>query len=200
MFDSRIRVLGLVCCSALLLIWGRAAYLQLALGPWHRTVLSEAELRVRSIPAPRGSIRTDDATVLATDRCDADLCVYYRYLERPLDDASLTEQARTRLSRRARRNPARVEQIKQELRDEIDSMWQALAALTGTEETELDRRARLVQQRVERVVESVNRRVREHRARRAPTADPSVTAASGRSVLEWLAGHQTRQPHRSRKR
>jgi penicillin-binding protein 2 len=207
MIQFRVRLLRLVCCAALLIVWGRVAYLQLALGPWRRIVLSEAEVRVRSIPAPRGSIVALDGTVLARDRCDADLSVHFRYLERPLNDAWLTAQARARLSNRERRNPVQVEQAKEQLYSEVQAMWQSLAELTGAELVDLDRRARRVQQRVARIADSVNRRRRERSGGQAPddvahstpaplgsseppTSEFRSNGFSWRRMLEWL----TEQP------
>jgi penicillin-binding protein 2 len=161
MFANRIRILRLFILAALAVVWGRIAYLQLALGPWHRATYADGEVRTRLIPAPRGTIRAADGTELARDRCDADLAVHYRYLERPIDEQWLDRQARASLTRRERRDPARVEQARSELKTEIESMWRGLAELTDTPEPELDRRAAAVQRRVERIVESVNRRRRE---------------------------------------
>lgn len=161
MFFNRIRLLRLIVFAALTIVWGRIAFLQLALGPWHRAIQADGEVRTRLIPAPRGTIRAADGTELARDRCDADLAVHYRYLERPIDEDWLARQARAQLTRRERRDPARVEQATEDLKREIEDMWLALAALTGTPDQELDRRAAVVQRRVERIVESVNRRRRE---------------------------------------
>jgi penicillin-binding protein 2 len=146
---------------ALAAIFGRVVHLQLGLGPWYRVTMAEFDVRTRAIRAPRGCIRAGDGTVLAIDRCDADLSVHYRYLERPLDEAWLERQARARLSRRDRRDAARVAQAVEELRHDILTMWQSLSQLTGVPVGELDRRAGNIQSRVERIAQSVNRRRRE---------------------------------------
>jgi penicillin-binding protein 2 len=161
MFIDRVRGLGLVFIVALVVIFGRVVHLQLGLGPWHRATMAEGDVQTRPIRAPRGSIFASDGSLLAADRCDADLTVHYRYLERPLDDAWLERQAAERLSRRDRRDPEVVARVKNEIRDEIQGMWQALAGLTDVPLAELDRRASVAQRRVERIVQSVNRRRRE---------------------------------------
>jgi len=200
MSSFRIRFIGLIFSVALLVVWGRVAYLQLALGPWHRATMADAEVRTRLIPAPRGTIRAADGTVLARDRCDADLAVHFRFLERPVDESWLEQQARARLTRRERRITERVEQAKDELRHEIESAWQALAELTATPEPTLDARARVVQHRVARIVDSVNRRRRERWEREAARNSPHVTLNDGSDeparadsnnswhrIIAWLA-------------
>lgn len=180
MFVHRIRILSWLCVAALTVVWARVAHLQLAIGPWRRATLAESETRSRPLPAPRGTIRAGD-TVLARDRCVSNLTVHYRCLERPVDDVWLTRQARSRLKRRERNDPARVADAKTELLQEVESTWQALADLAGTSPSELDRRARVVQHRVERIVDSVNRRLDGlSRAQRAAGASDAATSPVAR--------------------
>ncbi len=208
MFENRNRTVGLVIVTALVIIWGRVAYLQLALGPWYRASFVGGEVRTRQFPAPRGTIRSADGLELALDRCDADLAVHYRYLERPADESWLTRQALSRLSRRQRRDPERLKQSKQELIAEIRFMWRSVAELTDTSEEELERRAAVVQRRVERIVESVNRRQRERWEREkensqnqtgeSNTADIRLDSAnwgsSFRRLCEWLSNNPPQSP------
>src|SRR5262249_1590219 len=155
MSNHCVRILRIIFCVALVVILGRVIHLQLGLGPWYRATMAECDVRTRPIRAPRGSIMASDGTVLAIDRCDADLTVHYRYLERPLDQSWLERQARARLSRKERRDATRVAQAIEQLREEILSMWPALSELTDVPLAELDRRATSVQMRVERIVQSV---------------------------------------------
>src|SRR6185503_6744102 len=104
MFSQRVRILALIFFVPLILILARVVHLQFGLGPWHRAVMAESDVKTRLIRAPRGSIYASNGTVLAMDRCDADLSVHYRYLERPLDQAWLERTASSRLSRKERRD------------------------------------------------------------------------------------------------
>jgi penicillin-binding protein 2 len=158
MATDRVRMLGLVFFVPLVLIGARVIHLQFGLGPWHRVAMAESEVATRLIRAPRGTIYTSSGRVLATDRCDADLAVHYRYLERPIDSAWLERTARARLTRKERRDPDTVRQAIEQLHSEVAESWQALADLTGVPADELDRRAAVIQRRVERIAESVNRR------------------------------------------
>jgi penicillin-binding protein 2 len=203
MFAHRLRVLSWLCLAALAVVWARVAHLQLALGPWRRATLAERETRSRPLPAPRGTIRAG-GTVLARDRCVSNLAVHYRYLERPVDDAWLTGQARSRLRRRDRANPARVAEAKALLLHEVEATWQALGELADASLPELDERACVVQRRVERIAESVNRRLNSadrvgRSADLSAAAPPSVTRrrpgvrellsepAAWRRLTNWLA-------------
>jgi penicillin-binding protein 2 len=118
-----------------------------------------------------------NGTVLAVDRCDADLAVHYRYFERPLDSAWLERMARARLSRKERRDPERVAQAGDEFRAEILAMWQSLSDLTGIDCDELELRAGRVQRRVDRIAQSVNRRRAERWAHERARADAEWTDA-----------------------
>jgi penicillin-binding protein 2 len=183
MFTPRIRSLGLLFFVALIVILGRVIYLQLGLGPWHRAVMAESDVRTRPIRAPRGSIFASDGTLLAIDRCDADLSVHYRYLERPLNDEWLERQARAGLSRKQRRDAALVVRATDEFRNKVLAMWQELSQLTSIPLSELDRRAANTQHRVQRIAQSVNRRRwdrwEQHREQVAPPPAVSQQDRSG---------------------
>jgi penicillin-binding protein 2 len=174
MIQSRIRIIGLVCTISLLIVLTRVTYLQLGLGMYHAVQRAQPQIRVREIPALRGTIRAGDGTILAQDRCDADLAVHFRYLQQPTDRQWLESQARARLTRVERRDSERVEQEQAAIQQEIALMWRSLADLAGRDESVLRARAVAIQARVERVVQAVESRRRARDAER-PTRPPQPT-------------------------
>lgn len=170
MLGIRTRVLSLAPTICLSIVLARVAYLQLGLGEYHRAQRERPVVRVREIPALRGTIRAADGTILAIDRCDADLAIHFRYLQQPPDSAWIERQARARLRRSERRLQPLLDRERAAIQSEIDVMWRSLAELTGTAETELRSRAATVELRVRRVAAAVEARRR--------TRDTALSAAA----------------------
>ncbi|MBX3436288.1 MAG: hypothetical protein KF861_02275, partial [Planctomycetaceae bacterium] len=125
---------------------------------WQTTKVNE-----ESIPCRDGRILSADGQVLAHDRLRSDLHVHYRWLEVPVDERWLMQQALARLSRQDRRRPALVEHAKQSVLNDRDRLWERLATILNRPQAELAQARSVVQQRVERVVASVTQR-REERS------------------------------------
>jgi penicillin-binding protein 2 len=138
-------------------IGGRLAYLQVALidrftADWDRT--REVE---DVVPARAGRILTADGRILAYDEPQFDLAVHYRWLEEPVNDVWLTQQARTKLKPRDRRDTDKLAAARAVVLEEREALWSALVAETGTSREDYRTRCRQTQTRVERVYEYVSR-------------------------------------------
>lgn len=117
---------------------------------------------VRYLNAPRGSILDRNGRVLVEDRPTHDVCIRYEVLAetvagRPLPQTTRYLRAVVReLKRHARLAPEEpIEAAVADLRDQIASMWDALASLTNTPRSELMERAAAVVERVRRVRQAV---------------------------------------------
>ncbi len=169
----RLLVLFVMAVLPVVAIVGRLAHLKIALvdrftADWDRP--REVE---EPVPSHDGRILTADGRVLACDEPQFDLAVHYRWLEEPADDAWLTQQARTKLKPRDRRNRDKLAAARATVLEEREALWSALVAATGVSRDEFRTRGRDVQTRVERVYEYVSR-LQQQRESAAQPAIPTV--------------------------
>ncbi len=144
-------------------VWGEA-YLAAAVRP---------QRRVESVVAPRGRIYSADGQVLADHRQSVALAVHYRFLEDPPDAAWLRRQARARVERRYRSDPARLQQAEQEFLQWRQLQMRRLAELCGVPVEVWRDQTAAIQSRVQRIAERVNDRA----GRRLAQAEPAASAS-----------------------
>lgn len=181
----RLLVLFVAVVLPVTAIVGRLAYVQTALADrfladWDRTQETQ-----QPIPARDGRILTADGQVLACDELQFDLAVHYRWLEEPVDDAWLAQQARSRLRPADRRDRDRLAAARAAVLSDREALWSALAAATGVSRNEFRQRCRRVQTRVERVYQYVSRL----QEQRDAAVRPDTSAPAGESLWErgWHA-------------
>jgi len=157
--DSRRRMR--ICTAGflvlLLVVFGRAVQLELTQGTAFRAEAVRPIRRETSLPGVRGRILARDGTVLAEDRRVRSLAVAYRWLQQTPDPGWLRQEARRRLTRAQRRDPARVAAAENEVEADRRRLAARWAESCGISMDEWDRRARRIQTRVERIAESVRR-------------------------------------------
>ncbi|WP_166830738.1 peptidoglycan D,D-transpeptidase FtsI family protein [Thalassoroseus pseudoceratinae] len=139
----------------ILLIVVRLAYLQFAIGSDFAAPYAQTTETFEDIPTSDGRILTQDGQVLAEDTFELSLHIHYRWLEEPPNDAWLRQQALDRLDRLARRDPVLVQQAKQQVQADRETLWRRIAEETGTPIDELSQRRQAIQQRVERIATHV---------------------------------------------
>jgi penicillin-binding protein 2 len=175
----------------LLVVWCRAAQLQLGQGAAFREAVLRPIQRDKSLPPTRGRILARDGTVLACDRVVNAVAVDYRWLEDPPRQAWLEQLARKRLPKDQRRNAARLTDEIEKLRRERDDLHRRLAALCGIDLVQWQARAHRVQERVERIAADARRRQVE-----AALAAPQSQAAASWSDRFSTALHDIFEPAR----
>jgi penicillin-binding protein 2 len=170
--DSRRRLR--ICLAAfwamLLVVFVRAAQLEITSGDTFREQAAKPLVRQRIVPGVRGRILARDGAVLACDRRASALAVHYRYLEQPCNRTWLRFAARSRLKPQERRLPGRVAEEESRLLTERTELAARLANLCGLSAEQWERRARQIQSRVERIAASANRR--QEAARPAESSSP----------------------------
>ncbi len=154
----RLRWLLAFYALALLTVLGRAVQLELSDGAEFRDLASRPVEQLVPLAAERGRILARDGTVLAADREARALAIHYRYLQSPPDGRWLRRQARARLTRAERRDPAAVTAAEAALREELRGLHRRLAAMCGVGEVQWSKRTARIQRRVELLAESINRR------------------------------------------
>ncbi len=154
----RMRWLLAFYAAALVLVIGRAAQLELAHGPDFREIARAPSEVLEPVDAERGRILDRHGEVLALDYQARSLAVHYRYLQSPLDPQWLRRQARQRVPRAKRRDPAAIAAAETQLGEEIARLHQQLAAACGIRLEEWHKRAARIESRVERLASVVNRR------------------------------------------
>jgi penicillin-binding protein 2 len=166
---TRHRLRWLLAAFALLLaiVWGRAAQLELTGGEGFRRHAARPSETIVAIEPPRGRILARDGSVLAMDRPASALAVHFRYLESPPDPRWLRRQARLRLTRSARRDPAQVAAAEGRVRAELEDLHRRLAALCGITAEAWQARTDRIERRVHALAETVNRRHRERQSERS---------------------------------
>jgi penicillin-binding protein 2 len=160
--DSRSRLAWLLAAFVLTLaaIFSRAAWIEVVDGAEYRRLAAQPlERRVRIAPV-RGRILARDGSLLAHNRTAIAIQIHYRTLEQPPNAAWLNQQARSRLSAKARRDSVRVQQEADRLRVEQAELHRRLAQLCGVSIAKWNAARGRVQSRVERIADSVNRRRR----------------------------------------
>ena len=154
--------------ALLLVVWCRAAKLQIGQGAAFRAEALRPITREKPLPAPRERILARDGTVLACDRVVDAVAVDYRWLENPPRQAWLEQLARKRLPKDQRRNSARLADEVARLRRERGELHRRLAELCGIDPAHWQARARRIRERVERIAADAERR-QVAAARRAPS-------------------------------
>ncbi len=142
----------------LLLIVARTAQLQTVLARSYQQEFEMITQAAESIPSRDARIVSADGQVLAQDVAYFQVDAYYRWLESPPDPQWLRMKARSRLSRKQRRDPGLIEAAEQEVIAQRDRMWQELATLAGIDAEILTARREKIQRGVERIIASAERR------------------------------------------
>ncbi len=174
--DPRRRLWSCVVAFALLLVvvWCRAAQLQLGQGAAFRAEALRPIQREKPLLALRGRILARDGTVLACDQIVAGVAVDYRWLEDPPRQIWLEQQARKRLPKELRQSPARLAEEIEQIRRQRDDLHERLAALCGVDRADWQAQARKVQEHVERIVDDARRRQLEA-ASKVPSPQSNAT-------------------------
>jgi penicillin-binding protein 2 len=163
---------------ALVVIFLRAAQLEISDGANFRRLAGRPIEREVALAAQRGRILARDGTVLACDRKATALAVEFRSLENPPDSQWLRRKARARLSPAERRDALRVAAMESQIRDELRAMHDRLATLSGVGQPEWQRRCDRISRRVNALAERVNRdraeRLQQQSASDAPSDDASL--------------------------
>ncbi len=179
--------------GVLLVIAGRLAYLQLVLPPGLIAVFDETTETFEEIPARDGRILTADGRPLADNVESYDLLVDYRWLEEPADADWLRHQARSRLSRAERRDPAQLAAAEAAVIARREELWSSLAELTRLSPAALSTERARIQQRVEKIWQ----RVQEHRQQQWHGHSTSATEQSAPTIWGRLYHEITTPPPRN---
>ena len=187
----RLRVCLIAFVVLAVVVFARAVQLEVTGGAAFRGEAARPLVRQKSLPGVRGRILARDGTVLARDKKVLALGVHYRYLEDPPNPGWLRSMARSRLSRRERKDSGRVASEEAAVRMQCRDLGHRLAQRCGLSDVEWSRRAARVQARVERIAQSVDRRRQESfQQRRAEKPKRSI-------LDEWLGPVEELPPGRS---
>ncbi len=158
--DPRLRLRWCVAAFAvfLLIVWCRAAELQVGQGAAFREAALRPIHRENPLPAPRGRILARDGTVLACDRIVNAVAVDYRWLEDPPRQAWLEQLARKRLLKDQRRNGAQAGGGSCKTARRARRTAQKTCRALHHRPSAMASAARRVQERVERIAAGVQRR------------------------------------------
>ncbi len=171
--QGRLILLWLAMLLPILVIGGRVAQLQLGLKDDFAAAFSLTTETVEEIPARDGRIFAADGTsILAGDVQRYDVAVHYPAIVDTPDDRWITSKAKPRLSKRDRRDKAKVAAEKQKVIAENEQLWTKLAGLTNRPVNELMESRKREQERVERIKKSVERRHFERHSEVETTAEP----------------------------
>lgn len=182
---NRMRWLLAAYAFALVVVLARAIQLEVADGPAFREIARAPIEELELVDAERGRIRDRYGEVLALDYQARALAVHYRYLQSPLDPQWVRRQARLRVPRARRRDPAAIAATEEQLCQEIAALHQKLAAACGLSWEEWHKRTSRIEHRVERLAAVVNRRRRDLFAERTPTV-PDDEELNLKTVLTGL--------------
>jgi len=181
----RLRVILLVFCLLVLLVFGRMVQLEWSHGAAYRRSAAQPHRRQTVLPAPRGRILARDGSVLAFDEPCMALAVHYRYLQRPPDPRWLRSVARSRLPRDARADPRRVARQQDDVRVELAELHRQLARMCGLSAKDWAERTARIERRVEAIARSVNAR---HDRAVAEVKQLRVVSPDSLNLPSWLAG------------
>lgn len=181
----RMRWLLVVYAAALLMVLLRAAQLQLTGGAAFREHARAPIEELEAVDAERGRILDRHGEVLALDYQARALAVHYRYLQSPLDAQWLRRQARLRVPRAKRRDPAAIAAAESRLREEIEQLHRRLAEACGVSFAQWQQRAARIEARVQRLASAVNRRRKELHGEQTSTL-PDDEQLTLKSVLAGL--------------
>jgi penicillin-binding protein 2 len=164
-------------------VLGRVVQLEMSQGPAFRAQAAKPLVRRRSVPGVRGRILARNGTVLACDKEILGLAVHYRWLEEPPDPQWLRWTARSRLSKKERKDPERVAAEEDRVRIERAELAARLARLSGSSAQQWRARAAQIQARVEHIADCVNRYRAESRPPEKETGGGARPAASSPEPL-----------------
>ena len=181
----RLRICLAGFAAALLVIFGRAAQLEVTQGAGFRAEALRPIAKETVLPAARGRILARDGTVLACDETIRAVAVEYRWLQDPPDERWLRNMVRMRLPKADRKNAEKIAAEKAKVLAERAELTQRLAKLCGLSPKQWAARTRKIQTRVERISESPtaaeSRPLRSRRGRRL-VGCPHPPAAVGGSA------------------
>lgn len=185
--QSRLRWLFVGVAILSFTVYSRLIALELRDGPEYRAIAAEPIVHKHTVAGMRGRILAADGTVLAYDQPMVCLAVQYRWLQEPVDPRWLRQMARSRLSAADRRDPRRMEAVRQQVLDQRRNLEHQLAALCGLTNDQWDIRVQRIQHRVELISAAANAR-QEARidAKRQMSGDDMDSSAT-----DWpaLVGH-----------
>lgn len=156
MFERRLRIVLLIVFACGMAIALRAAQVQLVQSAHWRALALESMKRAQLIETTRGRILDVKGREIAIDASCIDVGVDYRAIVTPPDPGWVRSMAR----KRARLDDAwrdadpegrrsLLQQHEQRVRDDLERMWNTLAALGGMSRAEMDETRRQIVQRVE---------------------------------------------------
>jgi len=177
-------------------IGARLTYVQCVLPPGLVSVFAETTESFEEIPARDGRILSADGRPLADNEEHYDLLAYYRWIEEPADRDWVKHRARSKLSRKERRDPEKLAGAEAAVISQRDELWQSLSELTNTPMQELTTRRQRIQQRVEKIWQIVEAK-RQGRDLPEETADLSNESAPRDSLWSTFWREITTPPPRS---
>lgn len=173
-----------VLLIGLRLVWLQVVIPERFLAAWNKTTET-----FETLPATDGRILSSDGQVLAFDQPRYSIEVHYRWLEEPVNTDWLKARARERLPRSERKDATKVSQAQAEVLRDRDTLWLALASLTGRSSEQLTERRRAIQVQIEAMSQSVN-------ARRADRTAKSMQSHPHDSMRDRLWRELSTPPER----
>lgn len=192
----RLGILFGTLLAAFVAIGARLAVVQTQLTDEYAAEFERTTERLESIPSRDGRILSADGQVLAEDVVLYGLSVHYRWLEEPVDEGWLRQQALSRLDRAGRRDPQRVAAESAALQERRDALWRRLERATGRTPAEVTGARRAIQKRVERLYDLVERGRQADPASPAPDAERSPAAGWWETAWRTIITTLTTPPQR----
>jgi len=180
----RLRICLAVFVAVLLVVFGRAAQLEVTQGAGFRAEALRPVEKQTVLPAARGRILARDGSVLACDRKVQAVAVQYRRLQEPPDAGWLRATARARMSKAERKDAAKVAAEQVKVLAERVELARQLAQLCGLSPGQWTARAKQIQSRVQRIAEGANRRQSEAASSSDALSNDSWAARLRRLLLE----------------
>jgi penicillin-binding protein 2 len=158
MFEKRLKIFLAVLAAMSLLLVARAGQVQIVEREKWRNLAAESVRRPQYVETVRGSIYDVKGRLIATDQPCTDVCVDYRALTDPPDEAWVAERASERLHNRLgeeyAKTPkkARKDLLAREadaVKADIKHMWTVLAQVSGKTPEEIDEARSTIIRRVE---------------------------------------------------
>lgn len=151
----------------------RLAYVQLSLTETYLHELERTTDRYEEMPTIVGRILSADGEVLAQDEELYQLSVHYRWLENPPNPTWLKQSARSKLTRKGRRDKTLVAAETSKLTEFREGLWLRLSELTREPAESIGKKRLRVQAQVEHIRDSVRKRRRQ--AGSVPADDGSLS-------------------------
>ena len=171
---ARLGMLYVMFLIPVLLIGLRLIWLQVIIPERFIEVWNKTTETFETLPATDGRILSSDGQVLAFDQPRYSIEVLYRWLEEPVNADWLKARARERLPRSDRKDAKKVSLAQAEVLRERDTLWNALATLTGRSAEQLTQRRQTIQLQIEAMSQSVHAR-RDDRAAKSMQSHPDDT-------------------------